>query len=259
MEPRQRSGNVLTPRPVGSAAVPLADAPDRADDWIRQARKRLDAEPSKKLPELASSVLIPLIVDEGVPYVLYTRRAEHLPQHPGELSFPGGGRTPHDASLKDAALRETREEVGIQPRDVDVLGHAADLKTYYGRWIRAFAGLVDPDAVLVSPSTPGEVEERILVPLPALFQGTGEPSRAPGEGLPAGEGVFGHARSVDSYETRRLDEGGEAMVLHYWHLGPQTSVWGITGALTARFLERAYGWEAPAQARRIADRDDVMP
>lgn len=54
--------------------------------------------------------------------LLFTKRAADLEEHPGQISFPGGALEPDDSSLEKAALRETFEEVGIEDRELEVLG-----------------------------------------------------------------------------------------------------------------------------------------
>src|SRR4051812_49107124 len=68
-----------------------------------------------------AAVLLPLI-DAGDPQLVFTRRTDDLPRHPGEISFPGGMQEEADAGVRETALRETEEELGIPPGDVDILG-----------------------------------------------------------------------------------------------------------------------------------------
>ena len=62
-----------------------------------------------------ASVLVPLLEREGGLTVLLTQRAEHLTDHPGQISFPGGRAEPHDSSAVETALRETGGEIGFFP------------------------------------------------------------------------------------------------------------------------------------------------
>jgi 8-oxo-dGTP pyrophosphatase MutT (NUDIX family) len=65
--------------------------------------------------------------EDGEPDVLLTQRADTMRKHPGQVSFPGGGQDPSDGGPVDAALREAREETGLDPRGVDVLGQLPPL------------------------------------------------------------------------------------------------------------------------------------
>lgn len=90
-----------------------------------------------------AAVLIPIVVRE-VPQVLLTLRPDHLPRHPGQIAFPGGRIDPIDESPRAAALREAQEEVGLEPRFVDVAGSLAPFITGTGYRVMPFVGLVDP-------------------------------------------------------------------------------------------------------------------
>lgn len=69
-----------------------------------------------------AAVLMPLVQREQGPHVVFTRRAEHLQNHPGQISFPGGRIEPEDRDPIAAALRETHEEIGVDDRFVRILG-----------------------------------------------------------------------------------------------------------------------------------------
>lgn len=73
-----------------------------------------------------AAILVPMREHaDGSLDVLLTERAAHLRQHAGQISFPGGAAEPHDADLAATALRESHEEVGLEPDQVDVLGYLA--------------------------------------------------------------------------------------------------------------------------------------
>jgi len=76
-----------------------------------------------------ASVLVPIIERPEELRVLFTRRTAHLRDHSGQISFPGGRTEPHDPSPAATALREAEEEVGLDPRRVEVLGMLSDYHT----------------------------------------------------------------------------------------------------------------------------------
>jgi 8-oxo-dGTP pyrophosphatase MutT (NUDIX family) len=69
-----------------------------------------------------AAVLIPLLCAEDHWHILFTRRNANLPEHSGQVSFPGGRADAQDLNLEMTALRETWEEIGVHPSDVKVLG-----------------------------------------------------------------------------------------------------------------------------------------
>ena len=91
----------------------------------------------------ASAVLVPLLNREGEPHLLFTRRSRLLRHHQGQVAFPGGCRHPEDADLVATALREAREEIGLDPADVRLLGALDDIETMATEFvITPFVGLV---------------------------------------------------------------------------------------------------------------------
>jgi 8-oxo-dGTP pyrophosphatase MutT (NUDIX family) len=200
------------------------------------------------LPPGASAVLVPLFDTEAGPGLLYTRRSKTLSTHPGEVSFPGGRVDPGDAGPRAAALREAEEEVGIRPRDVDVLGHLTDFITFRGTLVSAYVGHVQAP-VPTEPTSPAEVDEMFLVPVQHLL----DAERYEGRTLADPEAAAARAPEGSGISARRRDR-----VVHYWRADPAT-VWGITGELTARFLEAAYGWAPPKRARVIEDVAEFLP
>jgi 8-oxo-dGTP pyrophosphatase MutT (NUDIX family) len=79
-------------------------------------------------PRLAA-VLIPLLKVNSGWHILFTRRSASLPEHSGQVAFPGGRSDPHDTGPEHTALREAWEELGILPTDVQVLGRLNDFLT----------------------------------------------------------------------------------------------------------------------------------
>lgn len=126
----------------------------------------LDLEPSHEPSpgDRLAAVLVP-ILDSGS--VLFTKRTEDLSRHPGEISFPGGIRQEEDTAAADTALRETQEELGIDPAAVEVLGALPPVHTFVSSiLIVPFVGLLGAPPVL--RPNPGEIAEVLVFPLDEL-------------------------------------------------------------------------------------------
>jgi len=96
--------------------------------------------PKQDLREAA--VLIPLCWNEGEPRIIVTMRSMNVEHHKGEISFPGGGAEPDDDGFIGTALRESYEEIGLTPDDVDVLGLLDDHISIMGYHITPVVGTV---------------------------------------------------------------------------------------------------------------------
>ena len=110
-----------------------------------------------------ASVLICLFDQGGKPSFLLTKRTQKVATHKGQICFPGGFEEPEDASLWKTALRETREEVGIKPGDVESLGRFHDYQAVTGQCVASFVGFLKGGFIL-SPSS-AEVDRILKVPL----------------------------------------------------------------------------------------------
>ena len=91
-----------------------------------------------------AAVLVPVVDRSDTLTVLFTRRTDDLPEHAGQICFPGGRIEPDDTSPEDAALRETEEEIGLPRRHVEVLGRLDDYMTGSGFSITPVVGVVAP-------------------------------------------------------------------------------------------------------------------
>lgn len=129
--------------------------------WPHAMRERLD------VPLKPAGVLVPIMQRRGGPTILLTQRAAHLKHHAAQASFPGGRMEAHDENVLATALRETQEEVGIEPRHVDVIGYLRSMPTITGFAVTPVVGLVDDAAELVIDRT--EVDYAFEVPLDFLL------------------------------------------------------------------------------------------
>jgi 8-oxo-dGTP pyrophosphatase MutT (NUDIX family) len=129
-----------------------------------------------------AGVLVPLYLDNGDLYVVFTRRRDDLRRHPGEISFPGGRKDPQDGDLRATALREAEEEIGLPRGDVEVLGALQPVPTIAtGYAVYPFVGLIEPGHEWELSA--GEVAEIIELSLTALQDGYGR-RRLVRRGLP---------------------------------------------------------------------------
>mgnify|MGYP003542218002 FL=1 len=126
-------------------------------EQIELLRKFFPAEPAR------AAVLVPLVERPTGLQVLLTQRASHLKNHPGQISFPGGRIESADAGPWEAALRETREEIGLEPQFVTRAGYLQDHLVISGFRVTPAVGFVQPGFNLHLDET--EVENVFEVPL----------------------------------------------------------------------------------------------
>jgi 8-oxo-dGTP pyrophosphatase MutT (NUDIX family) len=159
---------------------------------------------------VAAAVLVPLFERDGALHLLYTTRSTALPQHAGQVAFPGGRHAPTDASLLATALRETEEEIGLARADVDVLGALDPIHTFSSNFlITPFVGRI-PHPYPLRPD-PREVDDVFAVPLTVLD----DPATVVAE-------------------TWTID-GRTVPVTSYRHDG--RTIWGATQRITAALLD----------------------
>ncbi len=140
---------------VRSIAAPFGDAGHETPFPRKDGSPRGQITPAGVLVALVNR-------DEGV-HVVLTQRTEHLSDHAGQISFPGGRAEAHDATIIDTALRETEEEIGLARMHVQVLGTLPDYHTVTGYRVTPVVGWVD--APVSFKPDPFEVAEVFEVPL----------------------------------------------------------------------------------------------
>jgi 8-oxo-dGTP pyrophosphatase MutT (NUDIX family) len=121
---------------------------------------------NKKLTSAA--VLVPLFNNGKECHILLTKRSSALLHHKGQISFPGGKPHKTDSSLQETALRESWEEIGLNPKDVEVIGELDDTPTTTtGFLISPFVALIPYPYNFTR--NPHEIDEILNIPLSALM------------------------------------------------------------------------------------------
>lgn len=225
----RRGGNQVIPRPTGArpAGPPPWHGLDASQRTVTLAQVRTAmaaAPPGRRSPledtgARPSAVLAALFDDEaGRATVVLTRRAQHLRSHRGEVSFPGGGAETIDPNLWATALRESHEEVGLDPTTVEPIGELDHLRTVSGRsYIAPFVAALDHPPDLVADAS--EVERILLVPLEDLLA----------------DGVY----RAEHWGLPQL----ERPVLFFEIEGD--TIWGATAAMLRNLLELVLGLRGP--------------
>ena len=181
--------------------------------WILQVRRRLESPPPARLgPNEArqAAVLVPLYVDAGQLWTVLTRRTEDLPHHRGQIAFPGGGREIGEEAW-DTALRESQEEIGLEPKKVLRLGELDEAETPSGFRIIPCVGAVPYP--LETTANDAEIAEIFSVPLLAFSD-------------------------VRMAEDREVTINGQTRMLRVYHVAGGRQVWGLTARLIQNLLAR---------------------
>ncbi len=176
------------------------------------------------------AVLIPLIQRQDGIHVLYEVRAKDLDRQPGEICFPGGMQEPGE-TWEQCALRESQEEIGLDPKQVEILN---ELTVIYGvgRFaMHCFIGLIPGEAEEEIKGCRDEVDRTFTVPLADLLAAEPEDYRA--ELIQYGPENFPYERVVgaDSYPWSRLTSPVPVYDVNGW------AIWGLTGRATKVLVE----------------------
>lgn len=177
--------------------------------------------------EREAAVLVPMIERPAGPHVLFTKRADHLGEHPGQMSFPGGGRELGDEDLTATVLREANEEIGLDPDETEIVGRLDDIRTVTRYAVRPFVTQV-PDREYVPDER--EVAEIAVLPIAGFIDRR-------------------------NYESERRDHPVYGDIqLHFFRVGGYT-VWGATARILVQLLDLVTDWEMPPAVDRVVDPD----
>jgi 8-oxo-dGTP pyrophosphatase MutT (NUDIX family) len=223
--PRRAGGaqKIPTPSSRRSAGDPLwieHQAEFDLDSVVQRVKQKQVDERAHKTPrveEKVSAVLALLAPGAHGAEILLTRRSTQLSNHQGEISFPGGRVDPEE-TMTEAALRETHEEVGIEPSSITVHAELSPLSTFVSRsFIVPIIGTVEKKPELVLNSY--EVERAMWVPLAEL--------------------VRADTFSWEWWNFDRVELPGDRPMF-FFHLDDET-VWGATARMLHELLCAIHG------------------
>ncbi|MGH6932787.1 MAG: CoA pyrophosphatase [Dongiaceae bacterium] len=145
----------------------LARFRDRPPPGVRRGDHDLNPDMLPDKPLTKAAVLVPLVERRDRLTVMLTRRTDHLQDHAGQVSFPGGRLEADDADAAAAALREAEEEVGLPRHHVSVIGRLDTYVTRTGFEVAPVVALVDPPGAFTPD--PFEVAEVFEMPLDVVI------------------------------------------------------------------------------------------
>ena len=222
-EPETQSTNESGPKITheffhrARARLDLAVPPGLFDPNVPVTRGDLDLDPSvwerAGVAATKPAAVLVAVVDRPEPGVILTMRTAELPNHAGQIAFPGGKIDQGDQGPLAAALREAQEEVGLDPRLVEPLGYLDLYLTFSGFRILPVVARVAPGYKLTLNAS--EVADAFEVPLDFLM------------------GPENHQRHSRDWK---------GIQRHYYAMPYQERyIWGVTAGILRNLYERVYG------------------
>ncbi|ALG81501.1 NUDIX hydrolase [Halanaeroarchaeum sulfurireducens] len=172
-----------------------------------------------------AAVIVPVIRREDGLHLLFIKRSDHLGEHPGQMGFPGGGREPRDDDLRQTAVREAWEEVGLRPAETEFVGQLDDITTTSGYAVSPFVATVADRRYYPDER---EVSEVVVLSVDALTD-------------------------QENYSAERREHPRYAEVLVHFFSVDGYTVWGATGRMLVQFLELVRGWTPPSGVGHVVD------
>jgi len=175
-----------------------------------------DTHAAKRHGQRPASVLMPLVSRADGWNVLLTRRPQHMNNHAGQISFPGG-RTEAGETPLEGALRETHEEVGIRKDEIFPIGRLPSFNAVSEFRVTPYVGIFDPNAQIIPE--PAEVDEAFEIP-------------------------FHFFMDPVNHVERRVEFNGQEHILYDMPWPHQDNithhVWGMTAMMIYRLYQRAF-------------------
>jgi 8-oxo-dGTP pyrophosphatase MutT (NUDIX family) len=146
-----------------------------ADEWLERTRQALaDYIPHRlECGESTPAAILILVYDlGGEAHVLFTERTHQVEHHKGQISFPGGACDDGDDCMQTTALRETSEEIGVNPEDVEIVGQLDDMTTISNFCVTPYVGILRTISEYQFQVNGNEVAQVVQVPLSHLIDDT---------------------------------------------------------------------------------------
>ncbi|KAA1171195.1 CoA pyrophosphatase [Marinobacter salinexigens] len=159
-----------------------------------------------------AGILVPVTDSDSNPEMIFTLRSANLSTHSGQVAYPGGKRDPEDHSLVATALRETHEEIGLPPDQVQVIAPLSQVMSRHGILVTPYVGVVPGDHPL--QHNPDEIESIFKVPLSFFLEDKRERTDA--------LNFLNHTFHVPCYRWERYE------------------IWGMSAVVLVDFLNAVY-------------------
>ena len=198
--------------------------------------KSLVSKVKDRIPEVLGNkdfskfaILLPMIEKDGEVHILFEVRSHQLRSQPGDICFPGGRIDKNDESEKDAAVRETMEELGIGRKQISDIFPLDYIVSPFGMIVYSFAGIIDPD-VEFRPNPP-EVDSLFTVPLSFFLEKDPKVYRVNFDIQPEESFPYDLIAGGENYNwrTRQVDE--------YFYIYEDKVIWGLTAKILTHFME----------------------
>lgn len=157
-----------------------------------------------------AAVLIPLFWKNDKVHIMLTKRSEQLKHHSGQICFPGGGFEESDITIRQAAIRETEEEIGISSEYIDVVGYLDDIETISGFYVTPFVAILREDFKV--EINQDEVSEVFSVPLKYFIE------------------------ENNCQQKSALYKGKE--VFYYVYPHDKHTIWGVTAEIIVKLVNK---------------------
>ena len=171
------------------------DSSEMSQEWVATAR--------------VSAVLVALVEHPNGPSVILTRRTDHLRNHPGQISFPGG-RVEESESVHEAAVREAHEEIGLNPESVHIIGELDPLTTF--------------------------VSNSLIIPVVARIDGVPSFTLQEAEVARVFIAPLHDLAREDTYRNEWWSRPQGDINIHFFELDDET-VWGATGRILRQLID----------------------
>jgi len=180
-------------------------------DTLSSRKKR-----SINFPEYRKSAVMILFMEKDEsPYVVLTLRTDKVSTHKGQVSFPGGGYDSSDKDFLETALRETMEEVGIAPEDIEVLGEFDEYISIMGYHVYVFVGALDKTHEYVVCKD--EIDEMLEVPFSLFY-------------------------NEEYTKCEKINHQGKDFDVYFYDYGKAT-IWGMTARILTDFSRKVFKGE----------------